>query len=239
MLQVWESEQKPRCGEQRQSWPSHLQLQLLQQRGGGGRGGRDHPANWQGRRDDHWGWGGGGGPLERGGVGAEGEAVRQVEGEVLHPHQGLPSLLQEGLDTADRVRTIPIQGLFENSLIMQLLSASCSLSHACQTIPHTWEAGVGWLLPNPNRTALASDGPLCVSDRLTSCCLWCGQRWLLWRTRVRAVIGIRVEREPPVSQRQTSPPCQSTWPEGRMVESAYARQFNLLSRGPFYSTFFG
>ena len=43
-------------------------------------------------------------------VAPEGQALLQVEGEVLHPDQGLLPLLQEGLLKALRDGRIPVQG---------------------------------------------------------------------------------------------------------------------------------
>ena len=61
-----------------------------------------------------------------------------------------------------------------------------------------------WSLPNPNRRA-ASDRLLCVRDRLSSCCLWCGGQADCCDEQGRAVIGIRVQREPPVSRLLVNP----------------------------------
>ena len=116
-------------------------------------------------------------------MGSEGEAVCQVEGEVLHPHQGLPTLLQERVDTADRVRTIPIQGLCGNIFV---IIAGHSLSPACRTIPPYLRSRC-WLLPNPNRPTGRQRPFGLVSAVVTN--------------KGRAVIGIRVQREPAVNGR--------------------------------------
>lgn len=43
---------------------------------------------------------------------AEGQVLQQVEGAVLHPHEGLPALLQEGVQRGQDLRDgpVPVQG---------------------------------------------------------------------------------------------------------------------------------
>ena len=49
-------------------------------------------------------------------------------------------------------------------------------------------------------------------DQLPMVWLWSALTVVTNKGAGMAVIGIRVELEPPVSQHQTGPPCQSTWP---------------------------